>query len=152
MSRRERRKLVKSLRRVEQHIWDMEVMGHIGPPGTKTINPRGREARARLQTLLGQYDSRKITRLAERWGIDIPNRPEWYSTEIKEVDPDEFDGRDTVIDRWLNEEGRTMISRQISEARFASWKRWVDLLVPILALLVALVAVFKDVIIEVLKK
>jgi len=100
--------------------------------------------------LLAQYDSRKITRLAEKWGIDIPNRPEWYSTEIKEVDPEEFDGRDTVIDRWLNEEGRTIISRQVSEARFARWKQWVDLLVPILALLVALVAVFKD-IVEVLK-
>ena len=152
MSRRERRQLVKSLRRVEQHIWDVEVMGHMGPPGTKTINPRGREQRAKLQTLLAQYDSRTITRLAEKWGIDIPNRPEWYSTEIKEVDPDDFDGRDTVIDRWLNEEGRTMITRQIREARFTSWKRWIDLLVPILALLVAFVAVFKDIIVEVLKK
>jgi hypothetical protein len=33
-----------------------------------------------------------------------------------------------------------MLRRRISEARYAYWKRWFDLLVPILSLLIAILA------------
>jgi hypothetical protein len=45
-----------------------------------------------------------------------------------------------------------MIAKQVRAARFSYWKGWVDLLIPILALLIAALALFKDLIVEVLKK
>jgi len=36
-----------------------------------------------------------------------------------------------------------MVERRIKDARFAYWKRWADILVPILALVVAIIALLK---------
>jgi hypothetical protein len=103
-----------------------------------------------LKRLLDIYDSQALSKRAEKYGIEIPARPDWYSSAIKLPDPNRAD-EETVIDRWLNETGRTMISKQIRDERFAYWKKWADMLVPILALVVAALALFKDIIIEVLK-
>ena len=150
MSRRERRALSKKLRNVEWEIWEMEVMDSGGQP---TIYPSGREKRDHLKKLIEKYDSRELERQAERYGIEIPIRPDWFTTEIIMIDFATVpEGADAITDRWLNETGRTMISKQISEARFAYWKRWADVLIPILALIVAALALFKDIIVEVLKK
>jgi len=73
------------------------------------------------------------------------------STEIKLPDPDNVDADEGVIDRWLNETDRTMVSKLIRAERFAYWKSWADMLVPILALIVAILALFKNIIVEVLK-
>lgn len=151
MSRSERRELQKKLRKVEQDIWDIEVMFSGGAP---TVNPRGREQRDKIKKLIEQHDSRELEKQAERFGIEIPTRPDWYSTDIKTIsqfDQAYVNGQDTVIDRWLNETGRTMIAKQLRDARFSYWKGWADLLIPILALIVAALALLKDIIVEVLK-
>ena len=149
MSRRERRKLVKKLRDIEWEIWDIEVMGAGGQP---TVYPHGRLRRAETQKLLEKYDSRVLEAKAEQYGIEIPTRPDWFATEIIMFDFATVpEGADAITDRWLNETGRIMVSKQISEARFAYWKRWADMLVPILALVVAALALFKDIIVEVLR-
>lgn len=102
----------------------------------------------RLRQLAGQVQFRIIENKAAKWGIELPNKPEWYDSALIKLDPD---GTSEEMCRWLNQSGITMVSRQIKEARFAYWKQWVDLLVPILALLVAALALLKEIIVEVLK-
>lgn len=140
----ERRKLKRELRRVEWQIWDFEVMfSDARRTGSRGVYPWGRKQRDKIKRLIEQHDSRQIVRQAERFGIEIPVKPEWFTTEIKHIDPDNLESEE-VMDRWLNETGRTMIERQVKEARFAYWKRWADILVPILALIVAIIALLKD--------
>jgi len=133
----------------------MEVMGSGGKP---TVYPSGRQRRDTLKQLIARIDSRELERMAERYGIEIPFRPEWFTTEIFmpqciiEHEHDHDHDFDPTVERWLNETGRTMILRQIRETRFSYWKGWADLLIPILALLVAALALFKDIIVEVLRK
>jgi hypothetical protein len=149
---RKRRLLKKELKRVERHIWEMEVMLGLGKG---TINPWGRDQRAMLMKLIDQHDSRMLEKEAEKFGIEIPVRPDWFSTELIAYDPDNLDDvaqPEPIVGRWLNETGRTMISKQVRDARFAYWKGWAELLVPILALIVAALALFKEIIVEVLKK
>lgn len=108
---------------------------------------------ALLQQYFGVRDSYRIERAAERWGVDIPTRPDWYSTEINKNEyASIIGGPDLYVSRWLNETGRSMLSRQIREARFIYWKGWADLLIPILALVVAALALFKDILVELVKK
>ena len=150
MSRRERRKIFKQLRAIEWEISAVEVMGGGAQPA---VYPSGRLRRAETQKLLEKYDSRVLEAKAERYGIEIPVKPEWFATEIIMLDFATVpEGAESITDRWLNETGRTMVSKLISEARFAYWKRWADMLVPILALVVAALALFKDIIVEVLKQ
>ncbi|PYS70364.1 MAG: hypothetical protein DMF69_13770 [Acidobacteria bacterium] len=148
MGWRERRRIKKEIRKAEWQVWDIEVMGSIGAP---TVAPYARKLRDNLIRSLEQYDSHQLEIQAERYGIEIPVKPEWFSTEIKAADPDTVGAKD-VIDRWLNETGRAMISKQVSDARFARWKRWVELLIPIFALIVAILALFKDIIVELVRK
>jgi hypothetical protein len=143
MSRRERRELQRRLREAEWTIWDMEIkFSENAKRYGKAFYPWGREKKRKLVNLIEQYDSRVLEKQAERFGIEIPVRPDWFSTEIKPANADTLDSRDT-IDRWLNETGRTMITKQVRDARFAYWKGWAEILVPILALIVAIIALLK---------
>src|ERR1044071_9345163 len=103
MSRRERRKIVKKLRALEWEIWEMEVMGNAGQPA---VYPSGRLRRANTQKLLEKYDSRVLEASAEKWGIEIPVKPDWFATEIIMFDFATVpEGADAITDRWLNEKG-----------------------------------------------
>jgi hypothetical protein len=90
--------------------------------------------------MLAQYDSRVIKKEAVKWGIDIPSRLDWRDSEVNESDERGF----TVETSWLNDIGRTMIGKQIRDARFAYWKGWAEILIPILSLIVAILALSKS--------
>ncbi len=150
MGRKERRGLRRKLGQVEWEIWDMEVMFSGG--GAPAVYPYGRKQRDSLRKAIEQDESRELEIKAERYGVEIPVRPEWFTTEIIMIDFATVpEGADSITEKWLNETGRTMVAKQISEARFAYWKGWADVLIPILALIVAALALFKDIIVEVLK-
>lgn len=107
------------------------------------------EERQQLQ-LLEVFESRLLIRKAQSFGIEVPYKAEWFTETMP--DPEDPDTKhELALDR-LSERGRAAVIKQIREARFAYWKGWVDLLIPILALLVAVLALFKDIIVEVLKK
>jgi hypothetical protein len=66
-------------------------------------------------------------------------------------DPTDPDTRHYLTLDRLNDRGRAAVIGQIRDARLAYWKGWTDLLIPILALLIAVLALFKDIIVEILK-
>ncbi len=92
------------------------------------------------QSILNWLDTVPLTRKAEKRGIVIP--PEWWVTkrDVPWIEKDH-----------LNSEHRAKLKRLIREERFNQADNWVGLLVPILALLVALAALLKDLLIELLR-
>lgn len=119
------------------------------------------DRQAWLEWLNGQINAMESELLlseAETWGIEMPTKPECYVPAIKT--PDSFKmylrtkGDSEVGDEvptHLSRQGRTMITKQIRDARRANAKWWVEVLTPVLALAVAFLSLFKDIIIEVLK-
>jgi hypothetical protein len=110
----------------------------------------------RIRVLLAEHDSRVLEMEAEKWGIEIASndaKPEWYSEKTKNPYPDRIGG-DTinVVREYLNEKGRTMVAKQIRDARRANVKWWIEVLIPVMALIVAIGAVFKDIIVEAIKR
>ena len=99
------------------------------------------------QVLEQEYDSSGLLQEAVKWGIPATN-PEWR-IEFIETDryriphsPYELLQRKKNM-TWLNETGRSILKKQIRDARFAYWKGWAEIIIPILALLVAIIALVK---------
>jgi hypothetical protein len=81
-------------------------------------------------SLLRWLETKKVKNTAARLGVEIPEGfIGGHSEENK------YTGR-----TYLNDEGLTYYRRHIARARFAYWKQWAELLVPILSLLVAIIA------------
>lgn len=99
--------------------------------------------RKALLDQLENLETRYLIRKAESWGIEVPYKADWYQRDI-----DDSGGVELVTfsDR-LNTLGKAVITRQIREARRASMKWWADILVPLIALAVAFLALFKDIIV-----
>jgi hypothetical protein len=130
--------------RLSEHVQSM-------PPPIKALEYLGRDKeRARLLEVLDSYETRYLIRKAESWGIEVPYKPEWYVMTIQDPN-DPSTGEDVFLDR-LNSLGKAVITKQIRDARFARMKDVVGVLVPVLALIVAILALFKDIIVQVLKQ
>ena len=84
------------------------------------------ETRGEMEAML----TRKARRKAEKFGFDFP--PFESSEENWEEIP--YSTR-----KALSERAHAKINRDVSKARFAYWKAWVEILVPVLSLLVSLV-------------
>jgi hypothetical protein len=95
------------------------------------------EFEARRQLLL-EYESSDLVQEALRWGIDVD--PEWH---VELIDTDSHTMPQLKQPAWLNETGRMKLRKQIRDARFAYWKGWAEIIIPILALLVAIIALVK---------
>jgi hypothetical protein len=97
--------------------------------------------RAYQLDLLEHYECRYLIRKAESLGIEVPYKPEWYVMRVE--DPKRPRETVEVKQQNLNNLGKAVINRQIREARRASVKWWIDVLIPVLALLVALAAIIE---------
>jgi len=53
-------------------------------------------------------------------------------------------GLDTGVARTLNRHHRQQLKKRINDARFAYWRAWMELVVPILSLLVAIFALLRS--------
>ena len=140
---KERRELAKRIRRMEVSVFLKEI----GNPLPPFVVPFERQELDRLQGLLGQLDSQLLEREAVTWGIDIPdssNKPDWYTAKTKNPYPDDLPGEMVMlVNDWLNEKGRTIVTKQIRDARFEYWRGWAQILIPILSLIVAILALLK---------
>lgn len=94
---------------------------------------------------LEQFESKIVTDGAMKWGVEIPNNPDWW-----EDDRDIFAGQevpDDVIDllssRWLNLVGRSVINKRVDDAKLDYLKKRVELLIPILSFVLAILALLK---------
>lgn len=109
-----------------------------------------REERERLRELLEVYETQALIRKAEKFGIEVPYKREWFT----EVMPDPYDPdtkHELALDR-LNERGRAAVTRQIWDARIGRIKDVVSILMPVLGWIVAILALLKDIIIQSLKQ
>jgi hypothetical protein len=58
----------------------------------------------------------------------------------RDDDPDASDDRAVLL---LNEAGKAAITRLIRNEQFSYWKRWAEILIPVLSLIVAIIALMK---------
>jgi hypothetical protein len=105
------------------------------------------EALRNNSALERQYLSKLLIEEAESWGIEVPERNDWREIiVISGIGVDSTNTVDPTIE-WpvtiLSVKGRTMITKQIREARLAYWKSWAEILIPILSLVVAIIALLK---------
>jgi len=141
----ERKKLDQMRRRLSSLHFDILVAeGEHQPPFVLSTM---REAFRNNQALTQQYESKVLIQEAESWGIEIPAKEDWREIiyisgfGIDGVKVDDLDKARPVT--VLSAKGRTMITKQIREARLAYWKSWAEILIPILSLLVAIIALLK---------
>lgn len=78
--------------------------------------------------------TRKIREQAIKFGVDFP--------PFEESSGDNWEKIPYSNGNKLTAKAETKLTRQIKVAKFAAWKQWAELLVPILSLLVSLVLAF----------
>jgi len=89
---------------------------------------------AELTRELERMTTLRVRRKAARFGLRLPpfdDNESWY--EIP------YTGSMALTD-WAI----AKINREVSDLRFAYWKRWIELLVPILSLIIAIIALAKS--------
>lgn len=108
----------------------------------------------RLEWLYDEVESFYLLKVAESWGIKPPPSKSECYIQYDKATLDrlhELGIEDTERPEILNTLGRAMIKNEIRDAKRASVKWWIEVLIPVLALAVALVSLFKDIVVEVLK-
>lgn len=137
-----RRLLALELRELDMHLraW------HHEPPFEKaamTLDVLNDERQRQLR-LLDEYESRYLIRKAQSWGIEVPYKREWYTVESKNPDSANMPGETVMVFQdWLNEIGKAVVTKQIRDERFAYWRGWAQILIPIMSLAVAIIALLK---------
>jgi hypothetical protein len=100
--------------------------------------------REEISDHLDIYESRYLIRKAESFGIEVPYKEEWHCFQIKDAEPGKVTGEViTRIKEPLNNLGVAVITKQIRDVRFAYWKGWAEILIPILSLVLAILALLK---------
>ena len=135
---------LKKLRQLRRRIWRLELrMVDLALTASRYERLPSDDAVAKFKVaedereaqlaLLDEYESQYLIRKAQRWGIEVPYKKEWYIVKERNDEP--------VY--WLNEVGKAVIIRQIRNEQFAHWRRWAEILIPILSLIVAIIALMK---------
>jgi hypothetical protein len=93
---------------------------------------------------LAVFESNIVIRKAPKYGIDIPSAREKPESWVDDRDEQYEDGVPAdmlplVSTQWLSFKGRAIVTSQIH----AYWKGWVELLITVLALVVAILALLK---------
>jgi hypothetical protein len=70
----------------------------------------------------------------QRFGLDVSLEQAIYDPKMHGVEPRAY----------FQSEERATLRRMISKARFDWWKKWAEVLIPILSLLVAIIAILKS--------
>lgn len=81
-----------------------------------------------LENQLDAVESHHLSQRAKRFGIDLKEA----------VGPWNSNGRGR---EWLEDKYQIKAAQVISDARYAWWKKWVDLLSPVLSVIMSLLAV-----------
>jgi hypothetical protein len=93
------------------------------------------QERATISEMLRECDSKILIEKATQWGIEVRDKPDWYSQKI-----DQEGGVLTLFLPYLNQTATAILTHRIRKARMAYWKGWAEVLVTILSLLVAILA------------
>ena len=108
------------------------------------VNHQWREAMSARRTL-DIFESNLLRQKARRMGVEIPKKPGWWDNDIEEFMALNVPAgdMDNLANWWLTEDGRSIVAKQVSDAQLAYWKRWAELLIPILSLIIAIIALLK---------
>lgn len=106
-------------------------------------SPDVAQERATTSELIRECDSKLLIQKATRWGIEVPSKPDWYSVQNKSLTVN-------VILPYLNDTATAILSHQIRKAKLAYWQALAGIIITILSLVVATLALLKDVIVGVL--
>ena len=98
--------------------------------------PADAQERAKLSEMLRECESNMLIERATRWGIEVCDKPEWYSQTNKT-------GTVKILLPYLNQAGTAVLTHQIRMAKFAYWKVGSEILIPILSLTVAILALLR---------
>lgn len=107
-------------------------------------SPEVAQERATTSELIRDYDSKLLILKATQWGIEVPSKPDWYSVQNKS-------GTANVILPYLNDKATAILSHKIRKAKLAYWQALAGIIITILSLVVATLALLKDVIVAYLK-
>lgn len=89
--------------------------------------------RNHLKMEIKVLEAERLHDIATKYGISSFPPHEIYDPQMKDVKPRPI----------FSEQSKAQLHKMISEARFNWWKKWMELLVPILALVVAILALLK---------
>lgn len=98
-------------------------------------SPETAQERATVAEIIRECESKILIEKAARWGIEPPNDTDSHAQETN--------ARLRIITPYLNRAAQAILIHKIRSARFAYWKSWSEILIPILSLLVAILAILK---------
>ena len=134
-----RESLRAEIRELERKIWEAEHTPNLDYDYVVNLElDEMRDRRDHCVAVYWQWFSDDLVKEAIRWGVDVPDRADWW-TEYKSVSPSTIDPK-TMEYKWLNDVGLSMISKQVTDAKLEYWKSVAQILTPILALIVAIIA------------
>jgi hypothetical protein len=125
---KERRRLRGKIKRFPKRLAHI-----VAPSGSEEYKKVFKEFEA-LNKSLEYLETIKLERAAMRLGIDIPYDKEGWSRKIQII----F----TVIP-VLTERGRAGVRKMIRDERFKTTEQWIKILLPILALIVAILSLLR---------
>ena len=127
--RRKLRKLRKEIRAIREHheqrLREIET--------DDELRALAEESATKSEPLVCERETlidRKVLANAAKFGIHVPSPEESPSSWKKK--------NRWMTSTYLTNQGRAQVTRSIAKARFAYWKQWSNLLVPILSFLVGL--------------
>jgi hypothetical protein len=98
-------------------------------------SPEVAKERATVAELIRECESKLLIEKATQWGIDTPTDSDSYAQETN--------ANLRIITPYLNQAAKAVLIHKIRSARFAYWKAWSEILIPILSLIVAILALIR---------
>jgi hypothetical protein len=111
-----------------KHLTGSIHFSELDKAGTEFLSER-----QQIQMELEVLEAKRLIKAASKYGLDGLPTQEIYNSNLKGVRPRPY----------FRPQPKAQLIKMISEARFNYWKRWTELLVPILSLLIAIIALLK---------
>jgi hypothetical protein len=136
-SRRRNLKRKMELMREEQHALGPATLANINEPDRKALGARF----DRHSNQLEFFESQILLSKAERLGIDIPDRKDWWASDDAHGDlpPDD-------ITWWLSQKGRIGLANLIKQERRKDFEWWLKVIAALTGLggvLIGIISVFR---------
>lgn len=141
--RRKRRALAREVAKLDEELLPKVERAkleykHAAPGGdfSVVVESDYKWRRQRLEIELAVLEARRLFRLAKRYGA--------VGTPQQEIDDPAQTGDQSR--RYFKPHNQEAFERMIADARFALWKKWIDLLSPVISIVIAIIALIVSII------
>jgi len=138
-NRKRRHELQREIGQIERR-YAHKLSTAVGKEVDRIIQEKWREMGDR-KLELEALETDRLVRKARRHRVLIPKDKDWWWYDGENIQGTSLD--DMWQSPFLTERGKVGVEKLVSEARFSNIKRWSELLIPILSLLIALLALLK---------